>query len=141
MKSGGCSIPTSRDRAQSLVECIDGALGGEHVDDAEPLLSLSGDVDEESVERQIRRLWGPRTPYVGDWPTRPDIRTTGSVERWVPSVYVLCSTGCGMDIGIADGRLVGVRGRITDRVSHGQLGPKGLHGWEAIQHPRTGDRS
>ena len=42
----------------------------------------------------IADVWGPRTPYVGEWPTRPDIRTTGPVERWVPSVCVLCSTLC-----------------------------------------------
>jgi anaerobic selenocysteine-containing dehydrogenase len=83
----------------------------------------------------IADVWGPRTPYVGEWPTRPDIRATARVERWVSSVCVLCSTGCGMDIGVADGRMVGVRGRVTDRVSHGRLGPKGLHGWEANQHP------
>jgi anaerobic selenocysteine-containing dehydrogenase len=83
----------------------------------------------------IADVWGPRTPYVGDWPTRADIRTTGPVERWVPSVCVLCSTGCGIDIGVTGGRMVGVRGRVDDRVSHGRLGPKGLHGWEANAHP------
>ncbi|HEX5545055.1 MAG TPA: molybdopterin-dependent oxidoreductase, partial [Nitrospira sp.] len=30
-----------------------------------------------------------------------------------------------------DGRIVGVRGREFDRVNHGRLGPKGLHGWIA----------
>ncbi|HXU86980.1 MAG TPA: molybdopterin oxidoreductase family protein [Verrucomicrobiae bacterium] len=32
---------------------------------------------------------------------------------------------------MADGRIVGVRGRADDRVNHGRLGPKGLHGWQA----------
>jgi anaerobic selenocysteine-containing dehydrogenase len=32
---------------------------------------------------------------------------------------------------VADGEIVGVRGRADDRVNHGRLGPKGLHGWEA----------
>jgi anaerobic selenocysteine-containing dehydrogenase len=36
-----------------------------------------------------------------------------------------------MDIGVSDGRIVGVRGRADDRVNHGRLGPKGLYGWEA----------
>jgi predicted molibdopterin-dependent oxidoreductase YjgC len=36
-----------------------------------------------------------------------------------------------MDIGIKDGRIVGVRGREIDRVNRGRLGPKGLHGWVA----------
>jgi anaerobic selenocysteine-containing dehydrogenase len=48
---------------------------------------------------------------------------------------VLCSTGCGIDIGVRDGRIVGVRGREVDRVNHGRLGPKGLHGWEANASP------
>jgi ferredoxin-nitrate reductase len=40
-----------------------------------------------------------------------------------------------MDIGVKDGRIVGVRGRAVDRVNHGRLGPKGLHGWEANASP------
>jgi anaerobic selenocysteine-containing dehydrogenase len=44
---------------------------------------------------------------------------------------VLCSNGCGLDIAVRDGRMVGVRGRAGDRMSRGRLGPKGLHGWRA----------
>jgi ferredoxin-nitrate reductase len=33
-----------------------------------------------------------------------------------------------MDIGVRDGKVVGVRGRVSDRVNKGRLGPKGLHG-------------
>jgi anaerobic selenocysteine-containing dehydrogenase len=79
----------------------------------------------------IEDIWGPRTPHHGTWPVRVDERTTETPDRWVPSVCVLCSTGCGLDIGVSDGRIVGVRGRAGDRVNHGRLGPKGLHGWEA----------
>jgi ferredoxin-nitrate reductase len=79
----------------------------------------------------VSDIWGPRTPYVNEWPMRADQRTTADVERWVPSVCVLCSNGCGLDIGVAGGRIVGVRGRTGDRVNRGRLGPKGLHGWEA----------
>ncbi|GAM91374.1 hypothetical protein ANO11243_094240 [Dothideomycetidae sp. 11243] len=42
------------------------------------------------------------------------------------------SNGCGLDIGVKDGKVVGVRGRATDRVNKGRLGPKGLHGWTAM---------
>ena len=59
-------------------------------------------------------------------PVRVDERTTEKPERWVQSVCVLCSTGCGMDVGVAGGRIVGVRGRAGDRVNHGRLGPKGM---------------
>jgi anaerobic selenocysteine-containing dehydrogenase len=67
----------------------------------------------------------------GVWPVRVDERTVSDVERWVQSVCVLCSTGCGLDVGVAGGKIVGVRGRAGDRVNQGRLGPKGLHGWEA----------
>ena len=40
-----------------------------------------------------------------------------------------CSNGCGMDIGVKNGKVVGVRGRTTDRVNKGRLGPKGLNGY------------
>src|SRR5205814_3704124 len=39
--------------------------------------------------------------------------------------------------GVHDGRIVGVRGRASDRVNHGRLGPKGLFGWQANN---AGDR-
>ena len=90
---------------------------------------------DTATRDSIADVWGPRTPHRGDWPVRIDERTISEPERWVSSVCVLCSTGCGMDIGVADGRIVGVRGRSTDRVNHGRLGPKGLHGWEANHSP------
>ena len=85
----------------------------------------------------IADIWGPRTPYhgEGEWPVRVDERTTEEPERWVQSACVLCSNGCGLDIGVKDGRIVGVRGRAVDRVNRGRLGPKGLHGWEANHSP------
>lgn len=53
------------------------------------------------------------------------------VDRWVPSASVLHSNGDGLDIAVRDGRIVGVRGRASDRVNHGRLGPKDLFGWQA----------
>lgn len=38
------------------------------------------------------------------------------------------SNGCGIDIGVKEGKVVGVRGRAMDRVNKGRLGPKGLNG-------------
>jgi ferredoxin-nitrate reductase len=85
------------------------------------------------VSSRIADPWGVRTPYPrgGDWPIRVDERVDGVVERWVQSACVLCSHGCALDIGVRDGRIVGVRGRGVDRVNHGRLGPKGLYGWQA----------
>src|SRR4051794_23660631 len=86
---------------------------------------------------RIADIWGLRTPHArgAPWPVRVDRNLEEGVAEadveWFQSACVLCSNGCGMDIGVHDGRIVGVRGRADDRVNHGRLGPKGLHGWEA----------
>lgn len=86
--------------------------------------------------------WGPRTPYDRGmpWPVRTDLHlapglTEEDVERWVPSASVLHSNGDAMDIAVRHGRIVGVRGRATDRVNRGRLGPKDLYGWQANGSP------
>ena len=99
---------------------------------------------------RIADPWGSRTPYGAGqaWPVRVDeqlghgsggpgtaVAAEHQVERWVSSACVLCSNGCGLDIGVAGGRIVGVRGRAADRVNHGRLGPKGLYGWQANSAP------
>ncbi len=45
---------------------------------------------------------------------------------------LLCSNGCGLDVGVKDGKIVGVRGRATDRVNRGRLGPKGLYSYVGL---------
>lgn len=89
--------------------------------------------DGRITRDSIRDPWGARTPFAGEgrWPVRVDERTLDEPERWVQSACVLCSNGCALDIGVKDGRIVGVRGRAVDRVNRGRLGPKGLHGWIA----------
>jgi anaerobic selenocysteine-containing dehydrogenase len=89
---------------------------------------------------RITDVWGDRTPFAAGtpWPERVDQYLTvdpARVQRWVPSACVLCSNGCGLDIAVADGRMVGVRGRAVDRINHGRLGPKGLFGWQANNSP------
>ncbi|GAA4990925.1 molybdopterin oxidoreductase family protein [Kineococcus glutinatus] len=87
---------------------------------------------------RVADVWGGRTPHARDtpWPVRVDTHLdTGlaepDVDRWVQSACVLCSNGCGCDIAVKDGRVVGVRGRAADVVNHGRLGPKGLYGsWQ-----------
>ena len=81
--------------------------------------------------------WGARTPYRSgqSWPARVDLHLVdglgeGDVDRWVRSACVLCSNGCGLDVAVKDGRMVGVRGTRDDRVNRGRLGPKGLLGWQ-----------
>jgi anaerobic selenocysteine-containing dehydrogenase len=84
---------------------------------------------------RIADIWGSRTPHDKGtvWPARVDQHLVdgiaeSDVERWVQSACLLCSNGCGCDIAVKDGRMVGVRGRATDGVNHGRLGPKGLYG-------------
>jgi anaerobic selenocysteine-containing dehydrogenase len=91
-----------------------------------------------SATDRIGDIWGPRTPHARDaaWPVRVDQEladglTADQVDSWVRSACVLCSNGCACDIAVKDGRMVGVRGRATDRINHGRLGPKGLYGsWQ-----------
>lgn len=86
---------------------------------------------------RVADIWGTRTPHAPgeSWPVRTDRFVAAGVREaditWVQSACVLCSNGCGMDIAVSDGRIVGVRGRAVDRVNHGRLGPKGLFGWQA----------
>ncbi|MET9066465.1 molybdopterin oxidoreductase family protein [Streptosporangium sandarakinum] len=79
---------------------------------------------------------GRRSP----WPVRVDAFLVEGVreedvERWVPTASVLHSNGDAMDIAVAGGRIVGVRGRPGDRVNHGRLDPKDLYGWQAVHSP------
>jgi predicted molibdopterin-dependent oxidoreductase YjgC len=85
------------------------------------------------VADAIADPWGTRIPYArgADWPVRVDEYVEGQVDEWVQSACVLCSHGCALDIGVREGRIVGVRGRGVDRVNRGRLGPKGLYGWQA----------
>jgi anaerobic selenocysteine-containing dehydrogenase len=92
--------------------------------------------DPQAVPARIADPWGARTPYrPGEaWPARVDAHLTvdeAEVERWVPAASLLHSNGDAMDIAVAGGRIVGVRGRAGDRVNRGRLEPKDLFGWQA----------
>ncbi len=87
---------------------------------------------------RIADPWGPLTPLGsgGEWVARVDSYldqglAPEAVDVWVQSACVLCSNGCGLEIAVKDGRMVGVRGRGDDPVNRGRLGPKGLFGWQA----------
>jgi anaerobic selenocysteine-containing dehydrogenase len=92
------------------------------------------------VADRITDIWGSRTPFRagGDWPARVDFSLDGDlteddVDQWVQSACVLCSNGCGCDIAVKDGVMVGIRGRAEDRVNKGRLGPKGLFAsWQGV---------
>jgi anaerobic selenocysteine-containing dehydrogenase len=54
-------------------------------------------------------------------------------ERWVNSTCGYCSVGCGMQLGVKDGRVVSVRGNPGHPVNAGKLCPKGLAEHYAIE--------
>jgi assimilatory nitrate reductase catalytic subunit len=53
-------------------------------------------------------------------------------DRWVSTTCGYCSVGCGMFIGVKDGRAVSVRGNPDHPVNAGALCPKGLSEHETI---------
>ena len=53
-------------------------------------------------------------------------------DRWVPTTCGYCSVGCGMFIGVKDGRAVSVRGNPDHPVNRGMLCPKGLSEHQTI---------
>src|SRR5215203_1781637 len=86
---------------------------------------------KENTRDSIKDIWGARTPHYKDWPERVDKKVFEEPDEWIQSCCILCSNGCGLDIGVKNGRMVGVRGRAVDRINYGRLGPKGLNGWVA----------
>ena len=56
-------------------------------------------------------------------------------ERWVATTCGYCSVGCGMFIGVKDGRAISVRGNADHPVNRGTLCPKGLSEHETIHAP------
>jgi assimilatory nitrate reductase catalytic subunit len=53
-------------------------------------------------------------------------------DRWVPTTCGYCSVGCGMFIGVRQGRAVAVRGNPDHPVNAGILCPKGLSEHETL---------
>ena len=78
------------------------------------------------VADRIENPWGARTPHprATSWPRRMDQSlaegvAVEEVEQWVQSACVLCANGCGLDIAVKDGRIVGVRGRRSTGSTRG----------------------
>jgi assimilatory nitrate reductase catalytic subunit len=68
---------------------------------------------------------GGRYGYVDD-PVRGPVSASRAVDRWVRTTCGYCSVGCGMRIGVRDGRAVAVEGDPGHPVNRGRLCPKGL---------------
>jgi anaerobic selenocysteine-containing dehydrogenase len=68
---------------------------------------------------------GDRYTYVDD-PDRGPVSASRAVDHWVRTTCGYCSVGCGMRIGVRDGRAVAVEGDPAHPVNRGRLCPKGL---------------
>jgi assimilatory nitrate reductase catalytic subunit len=66
-----------------------------------------------------------RYAYVDD-PDRGPVSASRAATSWVRTTCGYCSVGCGMRIGVRDGRAVAVEGDPDHPVNRGRLCPKGL---------------
>lgn len=57
------------------------------------------------------------------------------VDEWVYSTCGYCSVGCGLYIGVKDGKAVAVEGNPASPVNRGKLCVKGLYEWKVLHHP------
>src|SRR5215210_3667871 len=87
---------------------------------------------------RIKEPWGGRTPFGPgeEWPIRVDQFleegiSVDEVDHWVQTASILHSNGDALAIAVRSGRIVGVRGRVFDRVNKGRVDPKDLFGWQA----------
>ncbi len=62
-----------------------------------------------------------------DWPER--------IERWVPSVCLQCSGGCGLMARVVDGNVVKLEGNPLHPVNRGRLCPLGHAGLQLVYNP------
>jgi anaerobic selenocysteine-containing dehydrogenase len=53
-------------------------------------------------------------------------------DRWVATTCGYCSVGCGLMVGVKEGKAVSVRGNPDHPVNHGMLCPKGLSEHQTI---------
>lgn len=88
---------------------------------------------------KIRRLLGIDTrqkdyAYSRD-PAFGHISTTRVAEKWVKTTCGYCSVGCGMLVGIKNGKAVAVRGNPDHPVNLGKLCPKGLSEHHILDSP------
>ena len=79
---------------------------------------------------RIANLWGKRTPFGSgeEWPVRvdqflEDDVSEEEVDRWVQTASVLHSNGDALDVAVKNGRIVGIRGRVVDRMNRGRVDP------------------
>lgn len=55
-------------------------------------------------------------------------------DEWIYSTCGYCSVGCGLYIGVKDGRAVAIEGNSESPVNQGHLCVKGLYEWKVLHH-------
>jgi assimilatory nitrate reductase catalytic subunit len=88
---------------------------------------------------RLRRLagaghGGERYAYVHDDVVGP-VSASRAADRWVRTTCGYCSVGCGMLVGVRDGRAVAVTGDPDHPVNQGRLCPKGLSEHHTLTAP------
>lgn len=68
-------------------------------------------------------------------PTNPHARRPVQPDQWVYSTCGFCGTGCGIQIGVKDGKAVAIRGTPDYPVNQGLLCAKGIYQWQMINAP------
>jgi nitrate reductase NapA len=57
------------------------------------------------------------------------------VDKWIKGTCRFCGTGCGVYIGVRDGKVAGVRGNPDAATNFGFLCVKGFKGYMSMYHP------
>ncbi|MEN6444260.1 MAG: formate dehydrogenase subunit alpha [Methanoregula sp.] len=63
------------------------------------------------------------------------MRDNSSTLKYVPTTCPYCGVGCGLNLVVNDGKLVGVESYKRSPVNEGKLCPKGATCWESVQNP------
>ncbi|MDQ7785123.1 MAG: nitrate reductase [Desulfomonilaceae bacterium] len=57
------------------------------------------------------------------------------VDRWIKGACRFCGTGCGVYVGVRDGKIAGIRGNPEALTNFGFLCVKGFKGYTSMYHP------
>jgi anaerobic selenocysteine-containing dehydrogenase len=87
----------------------------------------------------LRRKLGidtlPEKYSYGQDPRFGKVSASRVADRWVKTTCGYCSVGCGMEVGVKDGKAVAVRGNENHPVNRGKLCPKGLSEHHTLTAP------
>ncbi len=61
--------------------------------------------------------------------------TTNEPLKYVPTTCPYCGVGCGLNLVVSEGKLVGVEPYKRSPINEGKLCPKGMTCWEHVQSP------